>query len=106
MSYAPVAQWIEQLTSNLQAVGSNPAGRASLYTAAALAVASLQAGRGKLREWQRETLQGLIVHQEQGSPSTSEDNIMAVDLSVNCLHVDLHTPDRRGIHGVYLEMSQ
>ena len=27
--YAPVAQWIEQLTSNLQAVGSSPAGRAS-----------------------------------------------------------------------------
>ena len=28
---APVAQWIEQLTSNLQAVGSSPAGRARVH---------------------------------------------------------------------------
>jgi hypothetical protein len=29
---APVAQWIEQLTSNLQAVGSSPAGRAKVHS--------------------------------------------------------------------------
>ncbi len=29
---APVAQWIEHLTSNLVAVGSNPAGRAIIPT--------------------------------------------------------------------------
>jgi putative transposase len=43
----------------------------SRHPDAALAVASLQAAKVTLQGWQRDSLAGLIVHQDQGSPYTS-----------------------------------
>jgi putative transposase len=50
----------------------------SLHPDALLAVASLQAARVTLREWRRDTLEGLVVHQDQGSPYTSGDYVTAL----------------------------
>jgi transposase InsO family protein len=40
--------------------------------------ASLQAARDTLQQCQRDSLEGLIVHQDQGSPYTSGDSVTAV----------------------------
>ena len=50
----------------------------SMHPDTALALASLQAAMVKLREWKGATLEGLIVHQDQGSPYTSGDYVTAV----------------------------
>ncbi len=50
----------------------------SRHPDAALAVASLQAAMDTLQEWYRDILEGLIVHQDQGSPYTSGAYVTAV----------------------------
>ena len=50
----------------------------SLHPDTPLALASLQMAFAAISEWKGGTLQGLIVHQDQGSPSTSGDYVTAI----------------------------
>ena len=50
----------------------------SLHPDTPLALASLQMAFAAIIEWKGGTLEGLIVHQDQGSPSTSGDDVTAV----------------------------
>jgi putative transposase len=50
----------------------------SLHPDTALALASLQPALAELKQWKGATLEGLIVHQDRGSPYTSGDYVSTI----------------------------
>jgi putative transposase len=79
MTGLPFAGGIAYLCVHLDWYGKLVLGwELSLHPDTRLALASLQMAFTQLNEWKGGTLQGLIVHQDQGSPYTSGDYVAAV----------------------------
>ncbi len=65
-----------------------------LHSNTALALASLQLALIELKRWEGGTLEGLIVHQDRGSPSTSGDSVSTIlESEVYVISSQPATPD-------------
>jgi putative transposase len=79
MTQLPFAGGIAYLSVHLDWYGKLVLGwELSLHPDTPLALASLQMAFAAIIEWKGGTLEGLIVHQDQGSPYTSGDYVTAV----------------------------